>query len=400
MCTKYPGTRWFIGRDKLKDIRDSTLQTFWKVLKVYNIPQSDWKYNGQDNYLQHKNGSRIDMLECKLYPSDPLFQRFGSKEYTSGWLEEAGEIAHAAFDVLKSRINRQYNDKYNIKAKIFITCNPAKGWLYSGFYKPAKAGKLLAGREFITSLVTDNDFRESGAEEKLNSIENKAMRERLRFGNWEYDDSPNMLIQYNWLDDAMAIKKIDGIKVLGVDVARYGDDKTVLTYRYGNYTIERLKFEGLSIDETADKVEFMIKKHGIPAEHVGIDGVGLGAGVVDILRRRGYNVVEIISGASAKDWEYDGFYFNNLRSAMWWLYREAVRHNTLHLDYDDLLFEDLSSPTYSYKNDKVIAVESKDDIKKRIGRSTDDGDADVYANYMYEICSQSNDFEIIGEVAL
>lgn len=400
MCYKYPGTKWFVGRSKLKDIRDSTLITFYKVLKHYGIPASDWKYNGQDNYLEHKNGSRIDMLEMKFLPSDPLFERFGSKEYTGGWLEEAGEIVHAAYAVMTSRINRQYNTKYNIKAKIFITCNPTKGWLYSGFYKPAKRGELKKGRVFITALVDDNTFREDGAIEKLDNIENKAMRERLRFGNWEYDDAPNLLIQYAWLEDGMAIEKVIGTKVLGVDVARYGDDKTVLTYMEGNHTIERGKFEGLSIDQTADKVELFIKKHGIPHGNVGIDGVGLGAGVVDILRRRGYGVTEIISGASAKDWEYDGFYFQNLRSAMWWLYRESVRNRELSLTYDEMLFEDLSSPTYTYKNDKVIAVESKDDIKKRIGRSTDDGDADVYANYMRIICNQGDSFEVWGEVAL
>jgi len=99
MSIKYPETRWFIGRDELKRLRNTTLITFFKVLSAYQIPEHYWNYNAQDHFIQLINGSRIDLLELKYYPSDPLYQRFGSAEYTGGWIEEAGEVDFGSFDI-------------------------------------------------------------------------------------------------------------------------------------------------------------------------------------------------------------------------------------------------------------------------------------------------------------
>lgn len=111
-----------------------------------------------------------------------------------------------------------------------------------------------------------------------------------------------------------------------------------------------------------------------------VDSVGLGAGVVDSLRAQGYPVTEVISGAKAVEQRGDTFRFKNLRSQMWWLTREALRTGKVCLDVDDpRLREDLTAPRYAISGDKVITVESKDQIKKRIGRSTDAADAVVYA---------------------
>ena len=115
MSLLYPGSKWFIGREELKRIRSSTLITFQKVCKEYSIPQSEWRYNGQDNYIQFKNGSRIDMLDLQFKPSDPFYERFGSLEYTGGWIEEGGEINFGAFDVLNTRIGRHLNKEFGLR---------------------------------------------------------------------------------------------------------------------------------------------------------------------------------------------------------------------------------------------------------------------------------------------
>ena len=131
MCILYPSSKWFIGREELKRITESTLVTFFKVANQYKV--KDWNYNAQRHFIQFANGSRIDLLELKYKPSDPLYERFGSTEYTGGWIEEGGEINFGAYDVLRTRVGRHYNDKYKVRAKIFITCNPKKNWLYNEF---------------------------------------------------------------------------------------------------------------------------------------------------------------------------------------------------------------------------------------------------------------------------
>lgn len=397
-CYMYPGTKYFIGREELKRLKDTTLVTFFKVCKYYKIPESDYRFNGQDNNIKFRNASRIDLLDLKFLPSDPLYERFGSAEYTSGWIEEAGEVHFDAFDTLKSRIGRYYNDKFNILGKIFLSCNPKRNWLFSIFYKPFKNNSLPDNLAFIQALVDDNWYREKKSKEKLQGITNKAKRERLLFGNWNYEDEPDQLIAYEWLDKSLEVEHIKGKKALGNDVARFGDDLSVIAKFFGNALILLKYFSGLSTDVFAEKIKEEIDEDNIDSDLVGIDTVGLGAGTYDNLVRWGYSVKEIRSGAAAEDIDIDDedessgskeetYEYNNLRSQMWWVAREELRKGEISIKLTDQqlverLFEDLTAPKYEIRNDKVIVVESKKDIKKRIGRSPDLGDAFVYGNWM------------------
>jgi hypothetical protein len=377
-CLRYPGTRWFIGRVELKRLKKTSFATFKKASNFYNISDR-WKFNGQENAIYFDNGSVIEFLDLKYMPSDPLYERFGSLEFTGGWIEEAGEVDFGAFDVLKSRVGRWDNDKYGIIGKIYITCNPKKNWLYKYFYLPWKYGRLKEEYAFIQSLVTDNVYREKNSIKKLESIIEKSRKERLLYGNWDYEDEPDQLILYEWLQKD--VKVVKGKKFVGVDVARYGDDLSVILELQGNKINKMESIAGRSIDKVADWVKMRIVKDRIDSGNVGIDTVGLGAGVYDILKRNGFYCKEIISGDKAPT--YKKYSFQNLRSFMWWLVREQIRKGKLVLKgCDDKLAEDLTAPKYEIRGDKKIAVESKDQIKKRIGRSTDYGDAFVYAVYM------------------
>ena len=185
MSLCYPGTKWFIGREELKRLRESTLITFFKVCTQYGIKRDkDFKYNGQDHYIQFANNSRIDLLDLRYLPSDPLYERYGSVEYTGGWIEEGGEVNFGAYDTLKTRIGRHLNDKYGILRKLFISCNPKKNWMHSTFYKPAKAGTLPGHQIYLAALVQDNPFIEKDYIEALKSTTDKVKKERLLKGNW------------------------------------------------------------------------------------------------------------------------------------------------------------------------------------------------------------------------
>ena len=101
MSLAYPGFKGFIGRNELKRLMNSTYITFLKVCKLHNIPRNMWKLNSQYNYIKFFNGSRIDLLDVAYKPTDPMYERFGSTEYTCGWLEEVGEIKEMAFEILR-----------------------------------------------------------------------------------------------------------------------------------------------------------------------------------------------------------------------------------------------------------------------------------------------------------
>src|SRR5690348_2009099 len=80
----YPGTSYFIARKSLTNLRKFTIPSIHEVFEHWKIPSSMWKYNGQDNYYELYNGSRVYLLDAKLIPSDPEYYRFGSMQMTRG----------------------------------------------------------------------------------------------------------------------------------------------------------------------------------------------------------------------------------------------------------------------------------------------------------------------------
>ncbi|MBO7444190.1 MAG: hypothetical protein J6W16_03705 [Methanobrevibacter sp.] len=72
-----PGSRWVIGRKELVNLRRTTLATYYKIMKYYNIPKEYWgELNNQTNTIKFKNGSEIILLDCAAQTSDAEWTRF------------------------------------------------------------------------------------------------------------------------------------------------------------------------------------------------------------------------------------------------------------------------------------------------------------------------------------
>ena len=172
-----------------------------------------------------------------------MYERLGSKEFTGGWIEEAGEVHFGAFDVLKSRIGRHMNDVYGVIPKLLITCNPKKNWLYTGFYKPWKKGELAVPYCFIDAFATDNPFLPEDYIPTLREIKEKATRERLLYGNWDYEDDPSALCDFDAIADVFTnTAKPSDKKRISADLAMQGRDRFVAGYWEG-YKV-RIEMEG------------------------------------------------------------------------------------------------------------------------------------------------------------
>lgn len=195
--------------------------------------------NGQDHFIEFKNGSRIDLLDLRYLFSDPMYERYGSSEYTGGWIEEGGEIDFGAYDTLKTRVGRHLNSQYGLLRKIFISCNPKKNWMYTTFYKPAKNNSLPSYMSYLSCLVDDNPFMDKGYVEALESTKDKVKYERLRKGNWDYDDNPNMLCSYKHYhrNIQQCRGEENGKKYLTADIARYGSGQSFIILVWDRYVI-------------------------------------------------------------------------------------------------------------------------------------------------------------------
>jgi len=276
-CLAYPETRWFIGRRHLNEIRKSTVVTFRKVCKKHGIPANWWKYNDNSVSIRFENGSVIEGLELMQKPGDPDFDNFGSTEYTGGWIEEGGGVPVKAYEVLKTRIGRHYNDRYRIPAKMFITCNPSKNWLYNLFYAPWKKGAMEPFRAFVRSSVMDNTKRESGYLERLQTLTG-AIRARLLQGDWEYNDDPLSLIEFDAIGDLFTNDYIkpDEKRRLICDIALHGSDLFRWGVFYGEVLVEAGKMEKSGGAQVVSRIKEVQTRHQIRAANVLYDADGVG----------------------------------------------------------------------------------------------------------------------------
>lgn len=374
----FPGSKWFIGREELKRIRSSTLITFQKVCKAYSIPSSEWRYNGQDNYIQFKNGSRIDMLDLQFKPSDPLYERFGSLEYTGGWIEEGGEINFGAFDVLNTRVGRHMNKEFGLVPKMFVTCNPKKNWMYSHFYKPFKENILMPIQRFLQAFVQDNPFIDTLYIEQLENTKDKAKKERLLKGNWEYDDNPYKLCIYDKILDLFRNdhQTNEKKKYITADVARFGSDLAVIGVWEDWELIEVHEFEISKTTEIQNCIKALQKKHSIPKDQCIADADGVGGGVVDNLDIIGFHNNGRPYDEDLGDEKDTPKYKNAQTQLLVYLAEKIINMNKMFISAElsekqkESIKEELDTIEQDPNYD-VITLVNKATIKENIGRSPD-----------------------------
>jgi len=372
-CYFYPGTKWFIGREELSRLKKSTFVTFTKVCAYHKIPDTDWKLNGQDNYIEFTNGSRIDLLDLAMKPSDPLYERYGSSEYTGGWIEEAGETNYMAFDVLKSRLGRHMNKEYEIKSKMLMTCNPKKNWLYKLVYKPFKEGTLDPKWAFIQSLYSDNPFTADEYGENLSEITDNATRQRLMHGNWEYDDDDNAMLTYDDIIDCFTNVAEHGNKYYVADIARYGGDRIVKGKWNGFhcYNISWNQKQGL--DTTITQIRDDLINEQIPYSHCVVDDDGVGGGVTDMLG----GVKGFVNNSSPMDIGGIKQNYQHLKAQCAYELARLIKLHKIKITVEDettknLIIEELEVLRRKDSDkDGKLKIIPKEEMKEVLGRSPD-----------------------------
>jgi len=158
-------------------------------------------------------------------------------------------------------------------------------------------------------------------------------------------------------------------KIVGVDPARFGDDRSVIIRRQGLRASDIMVFRGLDNMQLAARVAMVMDLWEPDA--VFIDAGG-GAGVLDRLRQLDYDPIEVHFGGKANLEQQ----FVNRRTEMWWNMKEWIENGGA-IPSDPMLRQELSTPTYWFDSQGRKMLESKDEIKKRLqgGASPDIADA-------------------------
>jgi hypothetical protein len=178
------------------------------------------------------------------------------------------------------------------------------------------------------------------------------------------------------LCEAAKIREVDsyGETIWGIDVARFGRDRTVLVKRCSNATIEPHKsWHGNDTMQTAGRVyaEWLETPPDKRPKAVFVDAIGIGAGVADRLMELGMPVtgVNVAEEASVSD------LYMRLRDELWFKARKWLEKKDCKLAEDETLVAELSLPKYQFTSSGKLKVESKDEMKKRYPQSPDVADA-------------------------
>lgn len=375
LCRIFPRSRWAVVRKDEPSLRRNTIPSF----NLIRPPEFIGAPSGK-GIARCTNGSEIIFFPEALH-RDPDYDRWKGLMVNGFVLEEANELAEGTFNKAIERAGTWKAIGKQPKPVILLTCNPARNWVMTRFYLPWKKQTLKSPYYFQRALPADNPHLTQAYRESLKNLPPEAYK-RFVQGDWDVLDDPSQLILFEWLINAGTVAKVAGPKYLGVDVARFGDDYSSIAARTGNTLHGMERMHGLDTQQLADLVAMRMNDGAVNAGNVRVDGVGLGAGTVDRLKALKYDVREFIGSAKAPyDDENPTLKFKNKRAWSWWHLREQLRLGRICIDLEDTtrLFQDLATPRYMITGDKVVQVESKDDLKKRIGRSPDEGDAAVMA---------------------
>ena len=372
-CQQYPQTRWMMGRSKLKTLKETTLNTFFELSSKLGV-SDQFKFNAQDSLINWSNGSQILLKDLFFYPSDPEFDSLGSLEITGGFIDEVSQITEKAWTISSSRCRYKLKE-FNRIPKMLGTCNPWKGWGYREFYSKQKNNTIELYKTFIQALPTDNPHLSPEYLKSLLRMDDNS-RQRLYYGNWEYDDDPSALIDYQKLADIWSNDFVEsGEKYITADIARFGKDSTTIGYWNGWRLEEIHVYNKASITESANIIKALATRKQVPMSKIIVDEDGVGGGVVDILKCNGFvNNSKALEGAESGKADN----FNNLKSQCYFNLAEKINSSKVYVaptDYADKITEELEQvKQHNMDKDGKKMVLPKDKVKENIGRSPDFSD--------------------------
>ncbi len=247
-------------------------------------------------------------------------------------------------------------------------CKPGSGWnilQISSFDTPNLSGEDVP--EYMRPLLPSREWVDDAAK-RWGTASPVYLSKVL--GEFP-ETSENTLIRPEWITAAQArdLPQV-GHRTIGVDVARYGTDSTIIVSRAGGHARVTGHRQGQATTATTGLVIATQAEH--LADEIRVDGVGVGGGVVDMLREQGYPVEDMQAGASARDPKK----FVNARAEWFWCLRELFEAGDIDIDpADDELAAQLGQIRFEYTSRGQIKIESKDDMAARGVSSPDRADA-------------------------
>lgn len=409
LCKEYPGIKIFLGRKTRKSLLDSTVATLLSQVHILQgIDTTEYNYKSQEGKIFYRNGSLVLLGDLEKLPSDPDFARYGSLEIDCAFIDEAGEITIEAKNAIKSRVGRGVMSRdYGIPGKLVLSCNPSTNFLRTEYYdtydkmggggfQKWKIGTITIDGEdrptyrgFLRISAYDNPFLPKSYIDNLATLPDKE-RKRLLDGDWNYADDTNSMFKGGLLDKAtvweLPKRGEDNTfrKFIGVDVSDVGHDRTIFTLiENGVVVAQKVSQVQMTWDKEsklplsrllADELIEFAQRNGFTQQfcrHIAVECNGVGAGIRDFLRDRGWAISEYVATHKSRS---EGYYqlMLDFDSGDTKLYHSLG-------DLDEIRKELL---VHTYKmNNQTPDVLKKEKIKEVLGYSPDRADSLMIANW-------------------
>lgn len=362
-CEQVPGNRWYLCRRESATFMRTTYVTMTDAIDILARP--GWHHAISKKFFWHDNRSRIDYGGLGGDPLD--IDKVKSMDLGGLFIDEASEVDEPAAKMAMARVGRI------IKAQgyeaIILASNPEQCWLISAFLQDP-----LPGWSYVVSLPTDNPYLTDMYIDNIKEIYGATpdLYKAYVEGDWFAVGQANKIYEFEHVTNAIErdIGETSPVE-FGVDIARYGDDSTILAARFGNKIRILDKWQKKGIVETAQAVAAYARQYAPSV--VKVDDIGLGGGVCDILQSWGINTVGIIASGRP----FDTNRFANFKAEYAFSFKEQMK--VLDLPPDMELRAQLLSLRYRIMPGGKIMLETKDEIKKRMGSSPDELDAVLMA---------------------
>jgi hypothetical protein len=410
----FPNLRFLIERSK-------------QIYNPENEPHAKDSYNESLHIWRLSNGNMVE-FGAMQYEKDKT--NFQGRPHDFIAFDEAPEFSEEQVSFVTAW-NRTIDTGQRVR--VILTGNPPideagswivrrySAWLEDTHPNPAKPGELrwyvtVNGKEqevkdgtpfehnedklyprsrtFIPAKLDDNPFYSQDGRYKsvLQSLP-EPLRSQLLNGDFKASALPNpfqiiptewvRLAQKRWLERE---KPNTPLTAVGIDPSRGGQDKSALALRYDNYFDEINSWPGIIIKDGAIMAEYARQAIGEAApNYINIDVSGIGSSAYDHLKVMYNNVVPFnpAEGSEYRD-KSKKLKMRNKRAEMYWRMRDALDPNSgddLALPPDTELLADLCSARYEVSS-AGVKVEDKEEIKTRIGRSPDVGEAVMMCNFI------------------
>lgn len=356
-------------------LRDATLRSFFYVAALLGIPV---RFNKSEHLATLPNGAEV------LFRSADNPESLRGPNLARVWLDEASLMRKDALTILLGRL-RQGGTMGQLSAT--FTPKGLGHWTFETF------GTARPDTAIFHARTLDNPFLPADFHARLSALyggEGSALVKQELGGEFLDDEGGWAVIPYSWARLAQARwtpeRPADQpLTCLGVDVAYGGADATVISPRHGVWFGPLARYRG-EVTDSGSKAAFLVLQQHDGKALIHVDAIGYGAACHEHLREKVGKLAQAVNVASApvpEEYDRSGKYrLTNLRALMYWRLREALDPETgddLALPPDPELLADLTAPRFEVRASGIV-VEPKQDIKERLGRSPDAGDAVALAH--------------------